>query len=105
MKLHEYQGKDVFRRFGIPVPEGRVATTPEEAHEAGQQLKGPLVAKPNAGSPVLVDGKTRWPATPQAFAAEVPMWVEAGARVVGYRWFKVSRSSGVLRKISSRLHL
>jgi len=41
MKLHEYQGKDVFRRFGIPVPEGRVATTPEEALEAGQQLKGP----------------------------------------------------------------
>jgi succinyl-CoA synthetase beta subunit len=41
MKLHEYQGKNVFKGFGIPVPEGRVAATAEGAHEAGLQLKGP----------------------------------------------------------------
>ena len=33
MDLYEYQGKDLFRRVGIPVSEGRLATTPEEARE------------------------------------------------------------------------
>lgn len=41
MKLHEFQAKEVFRRFGIPVPEGRVAGSPEEAVSAAQGLKGP----------------------------------------------------------------
>jgi succinyl-CoA synthetase beta subunit len=41
MKLHEYQGKDIFRQFEIPVPKGRVASTPDEALEAGNHLKGP----------------------------------------------------------------
>jgi len=31
MKLHEYQAKELFSRFGLPVPEGRMATTIEEA--------------------------------------------------------------------------
>jgi len=41
MKLHEYQAKDIFRKFGIPVPKGRVATSVEEALKAGQDLPGP----------------------------------------------------------------
>jgi len=40
MKLHEYQAKDIFRKFGIPVPKGRVATSVEEALKAGQDLPG-----------------------------------------------------------------
>ena len=31
MNIHEYQAKDIFRRYGIPVPPGDVATTPDEA--------------------------------------------------------------------------
>ena len=34
MDLYEYQGKELFRRFGIPVSDGRLATTPEEARAA-----------------------------------------------------------------------
>ena len=45
MDLHEYQGKQVFRRFGIPVSEGRLATTPEEARQAAEELGGPVVVK------------------------------------------------------------
>jgi len=41
MKLHEYQAKDIFRKFGIPVPKGRVATSADEALKAGQDLPGP----------------------------------------------------------------
>ncbi|MGC1457807.1 MAG: ADP-forming succinate--CoA ligase subunit beta [Steroidobacteraceae bacterium] len=42
MNLHEYQAKDVFRSFGIPVPPGQVAGTPEEAVAAAQSLGGPV---------------------------------------------------------------
>jgi len=45
MDLYEYQGKELFRRFGIPVSEGRLATTPEEAGEAARELGGQVVVK------------------------------------------------------------
>src|SRR3954465_1069875 len=45
MDLYEYQGKELFRRVGIPVSDGRLATTPEEAREAAEQLGGPVVVK------------------------------------------------------------
>ena len=45
MDLYEYQGKELFRRFGIPVSEGRLATTPEEARAAAEELGGPVVVK------------------------------------------------------------
>jgi succinyl-CoA synthetase beta subunit len=41
MKLHEYQAKELFRKFGIPVPQGRVAQSAEEAFEATKELPGP----------------------------------------------------------------
>jgi succinyl-CoA synthetase beta subunit len=40
MNLHEYQSKDVFRRYGIPVPEGKVAATADDAVSAAQALGG-----------------------------------------------------------------
>ena len=40
MNLHEYQAKEVFSAYGIPVPAGRVAATPEEAVAAAQALGG-----------------------------------------------------------------
>jgi succinyl-CoA synthetase beta subunit len=43
--LYEYQGKELFRRFGIPVSEGRLATTPDEARAAAEELGGPVVVK------------------------------------------------------------
>ncbi len=42
MNLHEYQAKDVFRSYGIPVPAGRVAASAEEAVAAAQALGGPV---------------------------------------------------------------
>jgi succinyl-CoA synthetase beta subunit len=45
MDLYEYQGKELFRRFGIPVSEGRLATTPQEARAAAQELGGQVVVK------------------------------------------------------------
>ena len=45
MDLYEYQGKELFARFGIPVSEGRLATTPDEAHAAAAELGGQVVVK------------------------------------------------------------
>ena len=45
MDLYEYQGKELFRRFGIPVSDGRLATAPEEARLAAEVLGGPVVVK------------------------------------------------------------
>src|SRR3954451_13514709 len=45
MDLNEYQGKQLFKQFGIPVSEGRLATTPEEARAAAEELGGPVVVK------------------------------------------------------------
>jgi succinyl-CoA synthetase beta subunit len=45
MDLYEYQGKELFRRFGIPVSDGRLATSAEEARTAAQELGGQIVVK------------------------------------------------------------
>jgi len=42
MNLHEYQSKQLFARYGIPIPQGRVATTADEAAAAAQELGGGL---------------------------------------------------------------
>jgi len=43
--LYEYQGKQLFARAGIPVSEGRLATTPDEARAAAEELGGTVVVK------------------------------------------------------------
>ena len=45
MKIHEYQAKELLRGYGIPVPRGKAAATPEEAREAAEELKGKTVVK------------------------------------------------------------
>ena len=42
MKIHEYQGKEILRQFGVPVPRGYPAFTVQEAVEAAQKLGGPV---------------------------------------------------------------
>ncbi len=38
MKIHEYQGKELLKKFGVPVPRGIVARSPEEAYNAAKEL-------------------------------------------------------------------
>ena len=42
MKIHEYQGKEILRQFGVPVPRGYAAFSVREATEAAQKLGGPV---------------------------------------------------------------
>jgi succinyl-CoA synthetase beta subunit len=45
MNLHEYQSKEIFARFGVPVPRGEVATSPAEAAAIAKKLGGRAVIK------------------------------------------------------------
>ncbi|MBX3145691.1 MAG: ADP-forming succinate--CoA ligase subunit beta [Gemmatimonadales bacterium] len=45
MNLHEYQGRDLFRAAGIPMPDGGVATTPDEVAAIAARLGGTVVVK------------------------------------------------------------
>ena len=42
MNVHEYQAKEILKRFGVAVPRGIVASTPEEAQAAAEKLGGPV---------------------------------------------------------------
>jgi succinyl-CoA synthetase beta subunit len=45
MKIHEYQAKAILARFGVPVPQGEVASTPDEAADAAHRIGGAVVVK------------------------------------------------------------
>src|SRR3989339_706327 len=46
MKIHEYQAKDLLKKFNVPVPQGDVATTSREARQVAEELAdGPFVVK------------------------------------------------------------
>jgi succinyl-CoA synthetase beta subunit len=53
MDLLEYQGKQLFAKHGVPVPEGRPASTVDEAVAAGEELGYPVVVK----AQVLIGGR------------------------------------------------
>ena len=53
MKLHEYQSKLIFSKYGIPIPKGRVAATAQEAKQIAEELGGRVVIK----AQVLVGGR------------------------------------------------
>ncbi len=47
-RLHEYQGKRLLKQFGIPVPKGDVARTPQEARQIAEELGGEVMVKAQA---------------------------------------------------------
>ncbi|UCH58982.1 MAG: ADP-forming succinate--CoA ligase subunit beta [Anaerolineales bacterium] len=53
MKLHEYQSKQIFSKYGIPIPKGKVAATAQEAKLIAEELGSRVVIK----SQVLVGGR------------------------------------------------
>ena len=75
MKLHEYQSKQIFSRYGIPIPKGRVAATASEARLIAEELGVRVVIK----AQVLVGGRGKAggikvannPAEAEQFAAQI----------------------------------
>src|SRR5438876_6003452 len=91
MDLYEYQGKELFRRFGIPVSEGQLATTPEQARTAAEELGGQVVVKAQvltggrgkAGGIKLANG----PEEAEARAREI-LGLDIRGHVVGKLWIE-----------------
>ena len=99
MDLYEYQGKQLFSRFGIPVSEGRLATSPEEARAAAVELGGTIVVKAQvltggrgkAGGVQIADG----PAAAEQKAREI-LGLDIGGHAVRKLW--VERASEIAKE-------
>jgi succinyl-CoA synthetase beta subunit len=99
MDLYEYQGKQLFRRFGIPVSEGRLAISPEEAHAAAVELGAPVVVKAQvltggrgkAGGVKLADG----PAGAERAARDI-LGLDIRGHVVRKLW--IERASDIAKE-------
>jgi succinyl-CoA synthetase beta subunit len=97
--LYEYQGKQLFARAGIPVSEGRLATTPAEAREAAEELGGQVVVK----AQVLVGGRGKaggikladTPAEAEAHA-EAILGMDIRGHVVRRLW--IERASDIAKE-------
>jgi succinyl-CoA synthetase beta subunit len=96
---YEHQGKELFARAGIPVSEGRVATTPAEARLAAEELGGQVVVK----AQVLVGGRGKAggikladsPAEAEAHAAAI-LGMDIGGHVVRRLW--IEKASDIARE-------
>jgi succinyl-CoA synthetase beta subunit len=99
MDLYEYQGKELFRRFGIPVSEGRLATSPEETRAGAEELGGQVVVKAQvltggrgkAGGVKLAEG----PADAELKAREI-LGLDIRGHVVRRLW--IERASEIARE-------
>jgi succinyl-CoA synthetase beta subunit len=97
--LYEYQGKELFRRYGIPVSEGRLATTPAEARVAATALDGSVVVK----AQVLTGGRGKaggikladTPDEAEAHARDI-LGMEIRGHVVRTVW--IERASDIARE-------
>jgi succinyl-CoA synthetase beta subunit len=72
MKVHEYQGKEVLAKHGVPVPRGIVITDAEAARAAAEELGGRVVVKAQtaraaaSSSPTTPTRRSSWPARSSA---------------------------------------
>lgn len=69
MNLNEYQAKRLFGKYGVPVPEGDVAETPEEAKAIAEKLGGRVVVK----AQVLTGGRGKAGGVKLAESAMTPL--------------------------------
>lgn len=82
MKIHEYQAKQIFRDWDVPVPQGIVATTADEAADAFRQLAADVVvvkAQIHAGG----RGKGKVKTHPEQHGVELVRSAEQAAQVAG----------------------
>ena len=114
MDLYEYQGKQLFARYGIPVSDGEVATTPEQARAAAERLGGMVVVK----AQVLVGGRGKaggiklaiTPDEAEQHARDIlgmdirghtvrTLWVERGSDIELEYYFSITFDRGAKRPL------
>src|ERR671915_1100231 len=97
MDLLEYQGKQLFRKHGVPTPEGRHAATVAEAVEAAEELGYPVVVK----AQVQIGGRARRAGSSSPRTARRPRrtpgrssgWTSAASRFTRSTWRRPARST------------
>jgi succinyl-CoA synthetase beta subunit len=99
MDLYEHQGKELFARFGIPVSEGKLVSTPEDARAAAEELGGQVVVK----AQVLTGGRgkaggIKLADSPEGAAqrAEEILGLDIRGHVVGKVW--VEKASDIAKE-------
>ena len=114
MDLYEYQGKQLFTRFGIPVSDGMVADTPQQAREAAERLATQVTVK----AQVLVGGRGKaggiqlaaTPAEAEAHATAIlgmdirghtvrRLWIERSSDIEREYYFSVTFDRGAKRAL------
>jgi succinyl-CoA synthetase beta subunit len=112
--LYEYQGKELFRRHGIPVSEGRLVTTPEAAGAAAKKLGGEIVVK----AQVLTGGRgkaggiklAKTPEDAEAKAREIlgldirghvvrKLWIEKASEIAKEYYLSVTFDRGAKKPL------
>jgi succinyl-CoA synthetase beta subunit len=112
--LYEYQGKQLFARYGIPVSDGVIAATPGEARAAAEELGGPVVVK----AQVLVGGRGKAggiqlaadPAEAEQHAEAIlgmdikghtvhRVWIERSSEIAREYYFSVTFDRGAKRPL------
>ena len=114
MDLYEYQGKQLFARFGIPVSDGAVATTADEARRAAEEIGSAVVVK----AQVLVGGRgkaggIKLAADPDEAAARAGeilgmdirdhtvrrVWIETASDIASEYYFSITFDRGAKRPL------
>ncbi len=100
MNLYEYQGKELFARYGIPVPPGQVAATPEEARDIAARIGGTVVVKAqvHAGGRGKAGG-VKLAETPDDAAARARDILALTIKGLPVRRVLVTRASDIAREL------
>jgi succinyl-CoA synthetase beta subunit len=83
LKIHEYQGKEIFRKFGLPTPRGIPAFSVEEAVAAAKKLGGKVwvvKAQIHAGGRGKGGGVKVAKSAPTSRRSSMPAWWSTGCR-------------------------
>ena len=108
MNLHEYQAKEIFTRYGIPVPQGALASSPEQARAAAKQLGGDkFVVKAQvhaggrgkAGGVKLVTGHDAVEDAAKAMLGRKLVTKQTGASGLPINSVWVEKPSGIAREL------
>ncbi|WP_028009507.1 ADP-forming succinate--CoA ligase subunit beta [Solimonas flava] len=108
MNLHEYQAKELFARYGIPVPQGLLASSPEQARAAAKQLGTEKVvvkaqihagARGKAGGVKLVDGPDAAEEAAKAMLGKNLVTIQTDAKGLPVNSVYVEKPSNIAREL------
>ena len=114
LDLYEHQGKELFARFGIPVSDGRVATTADEARAAASELGGQVVVKAQVltggrgkagGVKLATDKDDAWQKARDILGLDIKghvvrrLWIESASDIATEYYFSITFDRGAKKPL------